>query len=666
MDYDILIVGAGIAGMESALTMGDMGYRVLLVEKEASVGGKMILLSKVFPTLDCASCISTPKMAATAHHPNVRLLTYSEVDEITRQEDGTFRVCLHKKSPYVDPEKCTGCYECEIACTVAISDEFNADLVAHRAAHIPFPQAVPKKAVIKRSGTSPCTSHCPGGVKAHGYISLVRAGKYEEAFNLHMEDAPLPGSLSRACYAPCEEECTRGELEGTLPIRMIKRYMVDRYYGDHPEPEYGPLEKVSKSPVAIIGSGPAGLSAAYFLARKGYSVTIFERAKEPGGMLRYGIPPYRLPRNVLDRDIKNVTALGVEIKTEFFIDSLSDLQSEGYDAIFLAGGTMEGSNLRVEGEELEGVIGCMEFLKAAFTSDAPHLEGARVVVIGGGNVAIDSARTALRLGAREVVIQYRRSRLEMPAHDWEVEAALTEGVKLEVLKSPGRFIGSEGRLVGMDTISMKLGDPDESGRRRPLRVKGSGKREAVDLVIVAIGLKPSTTPFSGELELNPSGTVRVDEETLETSFPSVFAGGDMVTGPSMIINAIGQGKRAAISIDRYLKGERLDEELFHAPLPPVDKKRVLFESRGNNGRGNGDGKRTVREALTHSEIPLLGRALDMREVELPFTEEEIRYSANRCLDCGICSECHECVHACRLTRSISPCVRKRERWMWVP
>ncbi len=315
VDYDALIVGAGIAGMESALTLGDMGFRVLLVEKESSIGGKMILLSKVFPTLDCSSCISTPKMAATANHPNVKVLTFSEIDAVSKNMDGSFLVNLRKNPKFIDPVKCTGCAQCETACTVAIADEFNSDLIARRAAHIAFPQAVPKKAVIDRKGTSPCSFTCPAGVKPHGYISLVRAGKYDEAFRLHLEDAPLPGCLSRACYAPCEDECTRGQLEGPLPIRAIKRFMVDRYYENHPEPEYGIPEKLNGKKVAIVGSGPTGLSAAYFLARSGYSVTVFESEPEAGGIMRWGIPSYRLPKDILARDIKNITALGVKIVT---------------------------------------------------------------------------------------------------------------------------------------------------------------------------------------------------------------------------------------------------------------------------------------------------------------------------------------------------------------
>ena len=427
MEYDVLVVGGGIAGMESGLTLGDMGYKVLLVEKEVSIGGKMILLSKVFPTLDCSSCISTPKMAATAHHPNLTVLTYSEVEGIVRKDDGTFTVRLLKKPTFVDPAACTGCGDCELACTVAISDKFNADLVATRAAHIAFPQAVPKKAVIERAGSSPCNFTCPAGVKAHGYVSLVRSGKYEEAFRLHMEDAPLPGALSRACYAPCEGQCTRDEVEGKVPIRGIKRFMVDYYYERHPEPEYGPPEARNGKTVAVVGSGPAGLSAAYFLARRGYGVTVFEGGPEAGGMLRHGIPPFRLPKELVDRDIRNVTALGVEIRTGTPVGSIASLNDQGFDAAFLALGTMEGQGMEVPGRELSGVLESMELLATGNAGGKMDLSGKRVAVIGGGNVAIDSARMALRMGAGKVAIHYRRSRAEMPAHDFEVQVRPRRG-----------------------------------------------------------------------------------------------------------------------------------------------------------------------------------------------------------------------------------------------
>ena len=633
--YDVLVIGAGIAGMETSLNLGDMGYKVLLVEKTPSVGGKMILLSKVFPTLDCASCISTPKMAATAHHPNITLLSSSEVEEVVRK-NGNFRARIKRRAVFVDPAKCTGCQECEFACTVAVPDEYNFGLVARRAAHIPFPQAVPKKAVIERAGTSPCSFACPTYIKAHGYIALARAGRFEQAFHLIMEDAPLVGTLGRACYAPCEDECTRGSLEGPLPIRRIKRFIADYYYSRHPEPEYGPPEEKKDQKVAVVGSGPAGLSAAYFLAKKGYQVTIFEAQKEPGGMLRYAIPSYRLPKDVVERDIKNITALGVEIKASTRVESLRELREKGFDAVFLAIGTWEGRKMGIPGEELEGVVDSIEFLKEVNSGREYDLSGKRVLVVGGGNVAIDSARVALRLGAKEVIVQYRRSRKEMPAFDWEVTDAEEEGVKFQYLKAPVRFIGEGGRVKQVESIKMRLGEPDESGRRKPIPIEGSQERMDVDLVILAIGLKPATSPFASELELNKNGTVKVNPKTLQTSLPYVFAGGDVVTGPSMIVEAMGQGKRAAFFIDLFLQGKDLESAEYEYKLPKVSREEVLSRQ------------------LTHSKLPPLERKMvppservkDFREEELPMSEEEVLYASSRCLDCGICSECHECVRVC--------------------
>ena len=269
-DYDVLVVGAGIGGMESALKLGDMGYRVLLVEKEASVGGKMILLSKVFPTLDCASCISTPKMAASIHHPNVTTLTYSEVEGIEPVGEGRFQAKIKQKARFVDEAACTGCQKCETACTVAVPDQFNADLVARRAAYIAFPRPCPKKAVIERAGSSPCSYTCPAGIQAHGYVSLIRSGEYEKAFQLVLDATPLVGTLGRACYAPCEVECTRGSLEGPLPIRRLKRFIADIHYDQFDGPGV-PIPEPNGHRVAIVGSGPAGLTAAWQLARKGYA-----------------------------------------------------------------------------------------------------------------------------------------------------------------------------------------------------------------------------------------------------------------------------------------------------------------------------------------------------------------------------------------------------------
>lgn len=634
MNYDILVIGSGIGGMESALKLGDMGYKVLVVEKEASVGGKMILLSKVFPTLDCASCISTPKMASTIHHPNIDVLIYSEVEEIKRNKSGKFEVKVRKKPTFINENLCTGCRECEMNCTVAVPDQFNFEMVSRRAAYIAFPQSVPKKAVIDREGTSPCTFTCPAGIKAHGYTSLVRSGKYEEAFNLVMQNAPLVGSLGRACYAPCESECSRGRLEGPVSIRRIKRFIADRYYQEHDEPAYMPPEQNSQK-VAVVGSGPAGLTAAYFLAQKGYQVTILESAPLPGGMLRTAIPSYRLPKEVVDRDIQNVTALGVVIKTGIKIDNPSELHEQGFKAVFLATGTHRAKKMSIEGEDLAGVLNCIDFLRDVNLGQEVSLHGKTVVVVGGGNVAIDSARAAVRLGAKKVIVQYRRSRPEMPAHTWEVEAAQREGIEFQYLSAPVRYLGSDGKLTQVESIQMELAEPDESGRRKPVPVKGSKYMIDAQAVITAVGLAPETKSFAELLKLNGDETIAVHSKTLQTSVPYIFAGGDAVTGPGMIVEAVGQGRQAAFFMDLYLQGQDLEGTEYDDKLPAVQAEKVL--ARQENYR------HLLPVENTETEQP---GELDFAEVELPLTEEEARYSAGRCLDCSVCSECQTCVQVC--------------------
>jgi len=636
-DYDALVVGSGIAGMESALKLGDMGYKVLLVEKEASVGGRMILLSKVFPTLDCASCISTPKMAASIHHPNVTALTYTEVDGVARQGDGTFKATIRHKPRFVDEAACTGCQLCETACTVAVPDQFNADMVARRAAYIAFPQAVPKKAVLERAGTSPCTYTCPAGIKAHGYVSLVRSGEYEKAFQLVLEATPLVGTLGRACYAPCEGECTRGSLEGTLPIRRLKRFAADQHYAssDRPGIEVPPT---NGKRVAVVGSGPAGLTAAWQLARRVYGVKIFEAAPVAGGFLRLAIPAYRLPPEVVEQDISNVTGIGVEIATNSPVTDLDKLRGEGFDAVLLATGTPLSTGLNVPGEKLEGVLSGLQFLRASKLGSGADLAGKRVVVVGGGNVAMDAARTAVRLGAAATTVAYRRGREEMPAHKAEVDDAERDGVRFTFLVAPVEVVGNaSGKVTGLRCRRMALGKPDASGRRRPEPIKGSEFVIPCDTVLVAIGMAPEGSAFGTTIAANANGTLVADKRTLQTAVPHVFAAGDVITGASDITRAVGQGRRAAHMIDRWISGQALDGFELDDLLPLVDTPAVLARQKhyDNHSAELGDG--TAAAA---------GSPRDFAEMEAPLTEAEARAAAGDCLDCGVCSECQECVAAC--------------------
>ncbi len=312
-----VVIGGGIAGMESAVTLADMGFDVALVEKEASIGGKMILLSKVFPTLDCSSCISTPKMAAVANHPRITLFTYSNVKSVKRDAHG-FRVRVVSRNSYVDPQKCTGCSQCETVCTVARPDQFNDGMIARRAIYIPFPQSVPKKAVIEKKGLSPCSQACPAGIRAHGIVSLARAGKFREAAKRHLEDSPFPAALSCLCYAPCENRCTKGKTKkgAPIPIKGVSSLMANGYYGSNDQVAIKTAPDAPEKRVAVMDAGPAGLSAAYHLALNGYEVTVFTKDSAPGGILAEGVPEAGLSRELVAREIDNVIGAGVIIDTD--------------------------------------------------------------------------------------------------------------------------------------------------------------------------------------------------------------------------------------------------------------------------------------------------------------------------------------------------------------
>ena len=625
---NVLVVGGGIAGIQAALDIADGGKKVYMVERDASIGGHMIQLDRTFPTLDCSECILTPKMTDTGHHPNIELMTNSEVEEVSGYI-GNFKVRIKKKPRYVDIDKCNSCAECVKVCPVEVPDEFEMGLHMRKAAYLPLPQAVPAAFAIDKRGTAPCRIACPASVNAQGYVALISQGKFKEALEVVRRAMPFAGVLGRVCTHPCELDCEREKFDEPISIRALKRFIVD-YELKTGRDKAAPIENTKDNKVAVIGSGPAGLACAYDLIREGYAVTVFEALPQAGGLLRYAIPEYRLPKEIVDNDISYIQELGVEIKTKTPVKDLAEIFNQGYAAIFIGGGAQGGQKMGIPGEETSGVIHALDFLRM-LNSGVDIKLGNKAAVVGGGNAAVDAARAALRLGAREVTILYRRSRDEMPAIRTEVQEAEREGIRIHFLSTPTRILSKDGQLSAIECITMKLGEPDASGRRRPVSVKGSEFTMNVDNVIIAIGQTVDKATLPKELDYTGWGTLEVDPVTLQTNIDGVFAGGDVVSGPADVVVAVAAGKEAAISIDRYLGG------VSQTDGRQVTPKRVEEVSK--------EGVKPKPRAATPL-LELNERKGSFAEVDLGFDDKTAIEEAKRCLNCGVCSECLECVKVC--------------------
>ena len=628
----VMVVGGGIAGIQASLDLAESGYYVYLVEASPAIGGVMAQLDKTFPTNDCSMCILSPKLVEAGRHLNIQTLTYSEVMKVEGQP-GDFEITVRKKPRYIDPLKCTGCGECPQACPVPIKNLFDEGLVDRKAIYRPYAQAFPNIFTIEKGERAPCGLTCPAGINVQGYVALIGVGKYKEALSLIWEDLPLPGVLGRICPHPCEKECNRKELDEPIAICELKRFVADQIKTELPIQK----EEAKEEKVAIVGSGPAGLTAGAYLATKGYPVTIFEALPVMGGMLYTGIPSYRLPRDLLAEEIKTIQSLGVEIKTNFPIGphlTLDDLFRQGYRAVFLGVGAHQDQKLNIPGEENPNVIPGVVFLRKANLGEKVEV-GRRVAVIGGGNVAMDAARTSLRRGAQEVSILYRRSLSEMPANEEEIKEAEEEGIQFQFLTAPTEIMIKDGKVTSLRCLRMELGEPDASGRRRPVPISGSDFSVETETIIPAIGQTPDLSFLQGMMiETTPQGTINVDPTTLQTSREGVFAGGDAVSGPWIAIEAVAAGKEAALSIDRYLRGKDLYEG---REKPNIQKAR--FEEI------YADQPKSPRERM--EMIPAEERRKNFSEVKKGFSEEQAKKEALRCLNCGLCSECLQCVALCK-------------------
>ena len=473
---------------------------------------------------------------------------------------------------------------------------------------------------------APCQLNCPAKTDCQGYVGLIANGEYDAAIKLIKNKIPLPASIGRVCPHPCEKACRRKNVEEPINIAQLKAFAADM---DLKSESYLPEKQpATGKKVAVIGGGPAGLTAAFYLTIMGHSVTVYDMMDKMGGMLRYGIPQYRLPKEVLDKEISIIEKSGVKLVNNVKLGkdfTIESLKAEN-DAVIVAVGAWKSSSMRTPGEDLEGVYGGIDFLRAVIQKNPPEI-GEKVAICGGGNTAMDACRTAVRLGAKEVYVVYRRTRNEMPADKLEIDEAEEEGVIYKFLTNPLSFNGENGKVKSITLQIMELGEPDTSGRRRPVPVEGKTEEIAVDSVILAIGQKLVTEDVS-ELELNNRGNIVADDDFFTTSIDGVFAIGDATNrGASIAIEAIGEADRCAKAVDAYLNGQALDTR-----VPYISK-------RNESTIDYSDRKKESR--ISPKVLPADVRNKSFDEVSLGFTEEEAKAEASRCLECG-CREYFKC------------------------
>jgi NADPH-dependent glutamate synthase beta subunit-like oxidoreductase/ferredoxin len=486
--------------------------------------------------------------------------------------------------------------------------------------------------------SSPCQVACPAHINVQAYVSLVTQGRFDESLEVIRNTIPFPAICGRVCFAPCEEACYRNKVDEAVSIRLLKRLVSETEYYSNKLAKPVAIPVIHEEKIAIIGAGPTGLTAAYELVKNGYSVTLYERDQKPGGMIRSHIPRYRLPEKIVDDEVEYINGLGVNLKTgvEIGKDVSYEQLSINYSVVFVAVGAQKTYELNIPGEDLSGAFSAIEMMWDIHQGRKIQFTG-KVAIVGGGNVAIDAARTALRLGAEEVIILYRRSVNEMPATQEEVKQALEEGIKYVELINPTRIIGDNGKVVAVECIHMTLGDPDESGRRRPVPIEGSEEILPFNSIISAIGQSIDLTFLPKKTNFNRWGTLEVSAQTLRSNIPGLFGGGDCVTGPSSVIEAIASGKKAAESIDQYLRNKdisELDESLYEEKTWQTEDTDIKLRPR------------------THPRyLNPRRRAKTFDEVEFSFSRTEGITEAQRCLQCGPCDMCLEKEGFCQLDKA---------------
>jgi heterodisulfide reductase subunit A len=632
-----LVVGGGIAGITTALKIARSGYQVYMVEKEEIIGGRMSQFDKTFPTLDCAGCTLTPKTSEVGRHPNVEIITKAQVAEVGGFV-GNFKVKIRQQPRYVKLDKCTGCGDCQTVCPINVDSKFELGMATRHPISRPFPQAIPNKYSIIRDGLAPCQSACPAGVNVVGYMNLTGIGKYDEALALVRERMPFAASCGRICFHPCESACKRGQMDKPLAICQTKRFLGDNEMAKgvfvHPA-----IQEEREERIALVGGGPASMSAAYFLRLMGFKPEIFEAAPEAGGWLRYGIPEYRLPKAILRKELENLQAMGVKIHCNTPIGpgrSINDLLTkEGFRAAFIGTGLTDAVRIPVPGSDAAGVHWGVEYLRDSAMGKGPDLAGKRVIVIGGGNVAVDAARVAIRGGASSLTMIALESREEMPASSWEIEDAEHEGIKIENRWGVKQVLAKDGKVSGIE-LRKVLRVFDEERRFSPTYDDEVLTTRDADVIVLAIGQKSNLsflTPEDG-VAVTKRGLIVADPNTLVTSRLGVFAGGDCTLGPASFVQAVGKGREAAEAIYAYIVHKGLREVL---PKEREVPKEITEEER----------KRA--KPIARQQMPFLTaqeRKGGFAEVELGFTEEMAKAEGQRCMSCSLCCQCGECVRKC--------------------